>query len=303
MSGSRRWAAASALAAAVASAVGQPLLLTATTREPRAFGYHVGDVVSRTVMIHAPDGLVLDEASVPQPGARGKSLELRDVARRSDARSRGRSIELTLDYQVFLAPPHTRTLEMPSFTLRFQGMPRAQELRVDAWPLTVSPLAPVDVSARRGLGELQPDTPPPLIDTAPARNRLVVYAGVLLSLLGYLGHVYLGLPWWSRAHRPFAQAWRSLRSLTPASSEMQCREAFQRVHQALNRTAGEVVFEQGIDRFVVAQPRFECLRDDLVNFFRQSRHVFFARRVPGDADRIWLIEFCRRCRDAERGAA
>ena len=292
--------------ASAACAAILPGQVDATLSEPRAFGYQLGDMVSRTVTVDAADGLVLDESSVPQAGARGNALELRSVVRRSNAEPGGRRHELTLAYQVFLSPPQPRTLEMPGFTLRFKGQPRAQEVRVEAWPVTVSPLVPVEVSPRRGLGELQPDAAPLLIDTRFARWRLIVYGLVALVLLGYLAHVYIGLPWWTRAHRPFTLAWRSLRGLTPVSPEPQWREAFQHLHGALNRTMGEVVFEEGVDRFVRAKPNFAHLRDDLVRFFRQSRLEFFGKdeqQVQGGADRSWLIGFCRRCRDAERGAA
>ena len=272
--------------------------LDAQTQEPRAYGWQLGDVVSRTVTVEVPDGLVLDESSVPQPGARGRALELRSVTRRGG----GRHHELTLAYQVFLSPREPRTLEMPSFKLRFQGQPRAQELLVEAWPVTVSPLVPVEVSYRRGLGELQQDAAPPTIDTRPGRLRLAVYAAAALLLAAYLAHVYIGLPWWTRRHRPFTLAWRQLRDLTPASSQAQWRGAFRRLHGALNETMGEVVFEQDIDRFMKARPQFTQLRGELVNFFQQSRLEFFGEG-QGSADRRWLIDLCRRCRDAERGSA
>jgi mxaA protein len=294
--------------ASAACAVVLPGQLNATLSEPRAFGYQIGDIVSRTVTVDASDGLVLDESSVPQAGARGNALELRSVEQRSSVETGGRRHELTLAYQVFLSPPESRTLEMPGFTLRFQGQPRAQEVHVEAWPVTVSPLVPVEVSPRRGLGELQPDTPPPLIDTRFARWRLIGYGIVSLVLLAYLAHVYIGLPWWTRAHRPFTLAWRAMHGLTPASSDSQRRDAFKHLHEALNRTMGEVVFEERVDRFVRAQPHFAHLRDDLVRFFRQSRQEFFGSethegdQVPAHADRSWLLEFCRRCRDAERGS-
>ena len=272
--------------------------LDAQTQEPRAYGWQLGDVVSRTVTVEVPDGLVLDESSVPQPGARGRALELRSVTRRGG----GRHHELTLAYQVFLSPREPRTLEMPSFKLRFQGQPRAQELLVEAWPVTVSPLVPVEVSYRRGLGELQQDAAPPTIDTRPGRLRLAVYAAAALLLAAYLAHVYIGLPWWTRRHRPFTLAWRQLRDLTPASSQAQWRGAFRRLHGALNETMGEVIFEQDIDRFMKARPQFTQLRGELVNFFQQSRLEFFGEG-QGSADRRWLIDLCRRCRDAERGSA
>jgi len=275
--------------------------LDAAFSEPRAFGYQVGDLVSRSVTVDAPDGLVLDESSVPQPGVRGNALELRSVARHGGGVSSGRRLEFRLTYQVFLSPPQPRTLEMPGFVLRFLGEPREQEIRVEAWPVTVSPLVPEDVSPRRGLGELQPDAAPLLIDTRAARWRLMAYGGVALVLLAWLAHVYIGLPWWARAHRPFLQAWRALRGLTPDSPDPQWRAAFQRLHDALNRTMGEVVFEQGVDRFVAARPRFGPLREDLATFFQQSRREFFGDERSTMADRQWVVEFCRRCRDAERG--
>ena len=71
------------LMASAAHALTPATLLNAVASEPRAFGYQVGDVVSRTVSVHAPQGLMLDESSLPQPGARGRALELRSVAMRS----------------------------------------------------------------------------------------------------------------------------------------------------------------------------------------------------------------------------
>ncbi len=308
--------------ATAACAAGAPPLLSVDITEPRAFGYQVGDVVSGTVLIHIPTGLALDESSVPKPGARGKALELRSVVRSSATEPGGQRLALTLDYQVFLSPAQTRTLETPALNLRFTGQPREQALRIEPWPVTVAPLAPADVSPRRGLGELQPDAAPPSIATTAVRWRLAAEGGVALLLLGYLAHVYLGAPWWARSRRPFNLAWRDLRALpieaTPGE-QPPSRAAIQRLHEALNASAGEVVFEAGIERFVSAQPRFGHLRDDLVAFLRRSNREFFAigalgapsaAGAPGattpvpDGDSLaWLLAFCRRCRDAERGAA
>lgn len=292
---------AAGVAAAVAEA--DSLLTVTPTSEPRAFGYQVGDMVSRTVAVHAPDGLVLDQSSVPRPGVTGPSMELRRVALSTTTEPGGRRIELVLDYQMFVSPPEPRTFETPTFTLRFAGQPRAQEVRIEGWPVTVSPLVPVEVSPRRGLGEWQPDTPPPLIDTTPGRTRLVAYAGAALLLLGYLAHVNLLLPTLSRANRPFMRAWRVLGRMPAGASELECQAAIQRLHEALNLTAGEIVFEPGIDRFIEARPRFGHLRGDLMTFFLLSRRAFFARAPQDISDLSWLVGFSRRCRDAERGVS
>ena len=278
---------------------------SAAVSEPRAFGYRVGDVVPRRVAVHVPAGFTLDERSLPQVGQRGKALELRRV----EWRGRGSQHELQLDYQVFVSPRELRTLEMPAFELRLEGAPRAQLLRIDAWPIVVAPLAPVDAPARNGLGELRPDTAPPLIDTAPVRTRLGLIAAALALLGGYLGVVYLGPPWRASQRRPFAAASRGLSALPLAPSAAERRAAFTRLHAALNCAAGQVLFEPGLDRWFALQPRYAPLRAELIEFFARSRAEFFSMRADADADaggrteRDWLIAFCRRCRDVERGSA
>jgi len=271
--------------------------LQAVTEEPRAFGYQVGDIVQRRITVEVPDGLVLDENSLPRPGARGRALELRALRRHASRGGDAQHLQLELEYQVFLSPSAVRTLELPSLTLRYEGTPRAQDLRVDAWPVTVAPLVPVEVSPRSGLGELQPDAAPPLIDTHARRWRLLGSMALLVALLSYLTVVYLGLPWWGAQRRPFALAWRRLRR----QHAVPWREACQIVHGALNQSAGAVLFVHGVERFTQRNPHFAPLKEDIVRFLRLSQREFFeggARQADDDA---WLAGFCRRCRDAERG--
>jgi mxaA protein len=275
--------------------------LGAQVDEPRAYGWRVGDVLSRSAAVEVPDGLELDESSLPQVGRQGQAFELRRVV--WDAARRGGRHRLSLEYQIFLSPPEVRTLELPPVVLRFGGRPRAQELRIDAWPVTVAPLVPVAVSPRRGLGELQPDAEPPPIDIAGTRQRLWAYAAALASVLVALAWTALGPAWAARHARPFETAWRQLNG-TPAGTEP-LRAALRLLHEALNRSAGAVLFEPGLAAFLTARPGYAPLRDDLVLFFRLSRREFFgdgadAAALPPDPRR-WLLEFCRRCRDVERG--
>ncbi len=267
--------------------------LQAATDEPRAFGYQVGDVVQRRITVEVPDGLVLDENSLPRPGARGTALELRALRKTAGAQR----LQIELDYQVFLSPAAVRTLELPSLTLRYGGVPRSQEVRIESWPLTVAPLVPVEVSPRNGLGELQPDAAPLLIDNAARRWRLLGWAALLTALLGYLAVVYFGLPWWGAQRRPFALAWRRL----CAPDAPVWREACQQVHAAFNQSAGEVLFEHGVDRFTARQPSFAPLKQDIVRFLRLSQREFFEGGAQQPDDAAWLATFCKRCRDAERG--
>ncbi len=282
------------------SALAAPDALGASSDEPRAFGYTVGDVVSRHITLRVPDGLTLDPDSLPRAGARGRALELQRVVLHKSLS--GVPEAMQLDYQVFLAPREVRVLELPPIELRFDGTARPQTLRIDAWPVTVAPLSPGEPSTREGLGEMRPDREPPRVETFAARTRLAVEAGTIGLLLGYLAAVYLVLPWSAQRRRPFGRAWKALAALPARPDATQRRAAFERLHAALNETAGEVLFEPGLDRFVALRPRFAPLRDDLARFFADSRAEFFG---GGDdaVDARWLVAFGRRCRDIERGSA
>lgn len=269
------------------------------TVEPRAFGYQVGDLLERRVTVTLAPGWTLDDASLPRPGGRGQALELREVQHRAE----GQRHELRLRYQVFVAPTAVRTYEIAPWRLRVEGAGRSAELRVEAWPVTVAPLVPVDVSPRRGLGDLQADVAPPWLDTSALQARLAVSAGVAALIGLLLAAVYLGPPWRAARNRPFGLAWRALRHLPPGASDAQWRDACRHLHEALNRSAGEVVFEPGVERFVARHPAFAGLAEDLRRFLRLSREEFFGRGGRGADDARWLVALGRRCRDAERGLA
>lgn len=291
-----RWVAV--LVAGVARAA---LAAEVSVQEPRAFGYAVGDVVSRVVTLRLPTGQSLDETALPQDTRRGQAIELRRVTQRSEWHADGRRLVLGFEYQVFLSPPELRTLELPPIVLRVAGGPRVEELRIDAWPVTVGPLAQAEARQREGLGDLRPDAAPPRVDTAPLRARLLACGAGALLLLACLAWLHLGLPWLMRRHRPFTTAWRTLsRQPAPATAEQRSK-AYRQVHAALNQTAGHVVFAPDLARFVAEHPRFAGLQLELAQFFQRSQTQFFggADAATAEHDR-WLLGLCRRCRDAER---
>ena len=276
-------------------------VLRVQASEPRAYGYQVGDHVQRRVSVQVPAGWTLDEASVPRPGGRGLALELREVRRRSSTLPGGHRIEFELDYQIFLAPAAPRTVEIAPIRLKFDGAARSEEALVEAWPVTIAPLVQAEAPVRRGLGELQPDRPPLQLDTAPLRQRLLLYSIVAALLALALAIAYLGPPWRAARNQPFGVAWRRLRKLPAQPSAAQWQQACVQLHEALNRSAGEVLFESGLDGFIARRPGFAPLRQELARFLQTTRAQFFGGAPRGADDGRWLVALCRRCRDAERG--
>lgn len=266
---------------------------------PRAFGYQVGALVQGRVIVHVPAGWTLDAATLPAAGGHGGAIELRRIERREQGESGGRRHEIDLEYQVFAAPPADRTFEVAPWHLHVKGPTRVADLRVEAWPVTVAPLVPVEVSPRRGLGELQPDIPPPRVPTRAIERRLLACAAMALLLLGWIAWPRLRALW-SR-ERPFEQAWRALRRLPAEPGDEDWRAAVRSLHAALDRTAGETLFASGLERLTAARPWLGALHADIARFLEISRREFFggAPREAGDA--AWTLAFARRLRDAERG--
>ncbi len=299
----RRLLAVASLVSLAAVAGAEEAALRLQASEPRAYGYQVGDHLQRRVVVDVPAGWTLDEASLPKPGGRGLALELREVRQSRSRGPAGERLELELDYQVFLAPAAPRTVEIGAHRLRFAVAGRVEEALIEAWPVTIAPLVQVEAPARRGLGEMQPDRAPPLIDTEPPRTRLLAYAVAAALLLAGLALAYLGPPWNAARNRPFGVAWRRRRGLPAPPDAARWKQACVTLHEALNRSAGEVLFERDLDRFLQRQPGFAPLRDELQRFLRASSAQFFggAPREPDDGR--WLLALARRCRDAERGLA
>ena len=287
-----------ALLSAAGAAWGQPLP-SVESDEPRAFGYQVGDRVQRRVVLYLPASWTLDADSLPRPGTRGQPIELSRVERQEQPERDGVRHELRLHYQVFFAPTEVRTFEMAPFRLVVHGPTRNEDLRVDAWPVTVAPLLPLEASPRTGLGELRPDRAPPSVDSAPTRHRLQLWAALAVLLAAALAVVRFGVPGWARRHRPFGRAWIALKHLAPGADDAQWRAACRRLHEALDRSAGEVVFERTLERFVAAHPAFAPLRVELQRFLQLSHREFFAGAPREAGDAAWLVGLARRCRDAE----
>ena len=289
-------AACAALPASAAPAVAVPQLQAS---EPRAYGWHLGDVVERDLLLQLPPGWVLVADSLPVPRATGRSLELRSLQRHS---SSGQE-RLQLRYQLMRSPDAPRVVEIAPLVLQLRGPQRSESLRVEAWPLLVSPLVAAEPPNRRGLGPLQPDRPPPWPDDAWRRPRLAAEAALLLAAAAGLARARWGAWWRRRPQRPLAQAARALRRLPrqphqPDAATLQA--ALRRVHAALNASAGRVLLADGLDAYCRQHPALAPHRDELQAFLALSDAVFFAgAAAPADsADQLrrWLA----RWRVAER---
>jgi mxaA protein len=177
------------------------------------------------------------------------------------------------------------------------GDARAAPL-VPAWPVGVSP-----ITARAAPGteawQLRPDRPAPAIATGPLRLRLVLASAALAACLAAWG----GWLAWRRRRdtltQPFAAALRVL-----GREDGWNASAWRVLHEAFDRSAGQVLRGSTLQRLFERAPQFEPLRDRIEDFYARSAARFFgdaeAGTGAGDASPRALCRELRRVEQRSR---
>lgn len=279
--------------------------VTIRTIEPeRSVGYTVGDILERTVILEVKKPYVLLETSLPIAGNQKKrqnkesGIEVREARLEKSPGVSTTTYTLHLAYQVFTTNIVAKPAALPPEFVKFAGDGQNFQVRIPSWNFRISPLAVYgSVIVEK---DMSPFRGPLLLDAS--RNYRILWV-----LLGILGVALLGLfyvlgtySWLPRMGGPFARAYRDLKKLPTTTDGLSTAVA--RLHQAMNTTAGNSVFDA--QSFIGRKPGFASVGAELGQFFQLSRSVFFdqgaASGIDGDAME-WLKQFCRRCRDCERG--
>jgi len=278
-------------------------------QEPeRNVGYTVGDILTRNITINIKKPYQLIEESLPIIGYERRykgqliGIDLSDLQHVKKENSDDETHTLKLSYQVFTNNVVAKHGSLPSEYLRIINT-KTKEItryRIPSWDFAISPISiygavkvESDMSDFRG---------PLLLDNSKHKQRLKVFLTILgLSLLGLL--YMLGKhAWLPRMGGPFAKTYRIIRKSpnTPAGIQ----QSVSSMHQSLNATAGMSLFSGNLTQFLVQKPSFKPIKAEIEQFFALSRQVFFepnAKHNIGHDPVQWLAQFCRRCRDCERG--
>jgi mxaA protein len=276
----------------------------------RVVGYTVGDVLTRHMMISIKKPYKLIPESLPivgyQKRYRGQpiGIDLGDIKHSSKENSDTVTHNLMLSYQVWTNKPTVKNGALPAEYLHIINVEskgkEVVKFRIPSFEFNISPIARFgqikieeDMSPYRG---------PLLLDSAPEKQRLnILLTALALSLLGLL--YMLGKhAWLPRMGGPFAKSYRLIRKQAKTPEGIQ--NAVSSMHAALNATAGHSLFNDNLDDFLVKKPAFNAIKTEIKQFFGLSNQVFFepsAQHRAGDDPLTWLAQFCRRCRDCERG--
>jgi mxaA protein len=242
-------------------------------REPRNFGYFVGDIFERRIELLVDHNDALLPASLPSVGQVTYWLDLLRTDVRESRADDGTLYTITLVYQNFYVPLDAHKLVVPEWPLRvgtdtaiiptftFTGAP-IRELFPEKSGETADTFLQADAKATPiGLGWL------------PFGAGLSM-AVALFALLALARHH----AWWPfrlRPDRPFTRAARMISSLSGDSSDPVYRDALLAMHRAFDATDHRRVLAADIGGFVARHPQFEASRGGIEEFFRNSREIFF----------------------------
>lgn len=273
-------------------------------------GYVIGDVVTRHITLTIKKPYRLIEESLPivdyEKTYRGQPIGVYLSALSHTKKDEGDQVvhQLTLDYQIFTSSVVAKRAAVLAEYLRLLNTESKDrevvKYRVPMWEFVISPLSVFgqikvedDMSQFRG---------PLLMDASSQKTRLKISLVLLvLSLLGLL-YIVGKNAWLPRMGGPFAKAYRIIKKQDNTPQGIQA--AVSSMHAALNTAAGHSLFTDNLEEFLAKKPAFKVIKSEVQQFFGLSNQVFFepdARHEVGSEPVTWLKQFCRRCRDCERG--
>jgi mxaA protein len=273
-------------------------------------GYTVGDVLTRHLVISIKKPYKLVPESLPIVGYEKKykgqplGIDLSDLEHTEKDESGQVIHNLSLSYQVFTNSVVAKPGALPTEYIRLINTEskgkEVVKFRIPSYEFVISPLSIFgQIKVEEDMSGFQG---PLLLDASPEKKHLKILLSILvLSLLGLL-YILGRHAWLPHMGGPFARTFRVIRKLPNDQTGLQT--AVSKMHESLNATAGNSLFNSNLDAFLEQKPAFKVIKIELLQFFALSRQVFFepnAKHEAGSEPIQWLTQLCRRCRDCERG--
>lgn len=276
------------------------------TNPPAAHGVHIGDVLTRTIVLEVPATYTLTDKGLPKKGSKHNGIELVGVAWQSKTHAERIRYTLQLDYQVFAASSVPVVMYLPAEKLALNHPPAADtQLEVPAWGFWFSPLVAGGTSTAKQ--NIRPEVKTPLIDNQIHQQWLAV--SVVVSVISLLALLYINadgqwLPFmggaFARAHRQLKRLARSSRPQTAVEE----KKALVYLHQAFNRHYGANIFARDIEHFLTLRPAFKGMQREITQFFEASNQSLYETGARDSRQVITqLVQLSKRLRDCERGVS
>lgn len=274
------------------------------TDPPASYGVHIGDVLSRTVVVDAPTAYTLADNALPKKGSKHDGIELVAVALQSKPQSDHTQYTLQLKYQVFAVSTYPSVMHLPAEKLTFTGA-KAATVEVPAWGFWFSPLVTGGTATAKK--NLLPEFKTPLIDSRADQQRLGLFLTVLVASLAALLYINADGHWLPFMGGAFARAHRQLKRLAKSSTPktaVEEKKALVYLHQAFNQHYGANIFARDIEEFMRLRPGFKGMQSEIKQFFAASNQSLYDVKTRDSQQVIaQLVQLSKQLRDCERGVA
>ena len=286
------------LLSAVCASHAQSPIVQFDVKQPRAFGYYLGDKFERTVNLTLANPYSLDEASLPKPGFLRPWLRVEKPTVVQTPTANGTNYQINFVYQIVNIDSEHLSIGVAHHNIQIDNQSETNPERFNIL-IPATRVSAALITTKPG-EDLQADAKPTLanVNFSPA----AAYAGLLaVSLIG----IYLLTFGWSirNTPRPFSRIHQRLKHQTSKDwNEEKYTEALKDTHAAFNQVAGHTIFQDDIGKFIAENPSFRDLKPKIDEFFLHTRHYFFAEAADNDAGMSTtdLIEFLGACSRAER---
>jgi len=266
-------------------------------RQPRSFGYQIGDKFERSISLQLRKPYRLNMDSLPPKGRLTLWLAIQASQVDQEVLTASTRYDIRLTYQVVNIEPEVRNIALPHHDLLYSDGSETLKVLIPATRVSVS------ILRDPGREDLQADQKPWLLPQRYLRSAL--FGALFICSLAGLAYLHWGLPFLTKK-RPFEGVYRSLRKSSHRRpwDDDGYREVLQNIHSAFNETAGKTVFTESLDQFFKDHDQFAPLRQSIDEYFTHSRQYFFADTTDEQEflySHSELVFFIQGCRDIERG--
>ncbi|MGQ2965115.1 hypothetical protein [Methylophilus sp.] len=258
-------------------------------------GIQIGDVLQRTIRLSVAAGDQLNDSQLPLKGLQRNGVELRQLQIASQKQGGQQVYTLVFDYQVFASSGKPLQLQLPAEQLTFNS---GATVSLPSWRFWL--VAQLPDQLQKAKQSVIAQYRPALLDTQTPQRGLAI--SLLLAVVGGLVLLYRHADWslLPMRHSHFSRAYRKLKKL-PANAEGQ-KQAALLVQDALNQRFGQQMLAKHVPEFLLQQPGFKPLEQELHAFFAQANAVLYSGQTNDAAAYLQQCKtFTRQLRDCERG--
>lgn len=257
--------------------------------QPRAYGFYIGDKFSRSIELELKKPYELDEKSLPKAGRLIPWLALESPLISHQQTAQTNKYRISLTYQIVNIDRTLLNIGIPEHNISVTAGNDVLPLFIRPTRIQASMLTLADQVA------MQANAAPIAVELDWAKW---IWFGALTIASGLCGWILtFGLSFGKKA-LPFTSAYRKLASknLTTWSDE-QYAAHLRDTHDAFNKTAGKIIFNDGLTQFLAEHREFALAEEAIRTFYASSREYFFSRHHQGKErmapkDVIALLKQC-----------